>query len=217
MVENKSVLNFTIDQRVWPGVFLLAALGVLGCIFISVPAAFLSVLFFMALHVTFFRDPVRHTESKGVLAPADGKVVEVSLCDEPRYIHGQAIKIGIFLSILDVHVNRMPWTGTIEWLEHVPGRFLNAMKQEASTVNECVWLGCRDGERKFVVRPISGLIARHIHWDIKKGQTLARGAKIGIICYGSRTEIYLPAAEFETLVHVGDVVKLSLTEIGRWK
>ncbi len=217
MSQNQSHKHFPIDRRVWPAVFLLIGLGTLSFFFVPPKTTFFSALFLIILHMAFFRDPIRSPDGEGLLSPADGKVVEVSFCDESRFLHGKAVKIGIFLSIFDVHVNRMPWSGTVEWIEHVPGKFLNAMDPQSAVQNECVWIGCRDGSRKFVVRPISGLIARHIHWDIEKGEKLARGQKIGIICYGSRTELYLPAEEFQPLVRVGDVVKSSKTVVGIWK
>jgi phosphatidylserine decarboxylase len=208
---------FSIDKRFWPGAALLTILAALSFVFIKNTAALGAILFFWTAHIVFFRDPRRTPAGEGVLAPADGKVVEVSFCDEPRFICGKAVKIGIFLSLFDVHVNRMPWRGTLQWQEHVPGRFLNALHPDAALKNESNWLGFCDGETKFVVRQISGLVARHIHWDIEKGAVLERGDKIGIICYGSRTELYLPAEKFMTSVRVGDAVKSARTVLGGWK
>jgi len=206
-----------IDRRVWPGVILISMLALLTVFLFQSFGVLPIFLFFLFLHVAFFRDPQRRPRGEGVLAPADGKVVEISLCDEPRFLGCQALKIGIFLSVLDVHVNRMPWAGTLEWQEYTPGQFLNAMDPESAIKNESNWLGFRHGTETFVVRQISGLIARHIHWDIQQGARLGRGDKIGVICYGSRTEIYLPAARFEATVKLGDVVKSSETVLGNWK
>ena len=211
--EKKSIL----DKRVWPGVFLLIGVSVLSTLLFPPPVIIPVFLFLIFIHMVFFRDPCRKAKGEGLLSPADGKVVEISFCEEPRFIQGKAVKIGIFLSVLDVHVNRMPWAGTLEWQEHIPGQFLNALDPESTIKNECNWLGFREGSKKFVVRQISGLIARHIHWDIKKGETLARSAKIGMICYGSRAELYLPADEVETLVQLGDAVKSAETIVAKWK
>ncbi|HRK62212.1 MAG TPA: phosphatidylserine decarboxylase [Candidatus Omnitrophota bacterium] len=206
-----------IDRRVWPGVILISILA-LVVVFLFQSFRLLPVFaFLLFLHMAFFRDPQRRPRGEGVLAPADGKVVEVSLCDESRFLGCQALKIGIFLSVLDVHVNRMPWAGTLEWQEYTPGKFLNAMEPESAIKNESNWLGFRNGTETFIVRQISGLIARHIHWDIQQGERLGRGDKIGVICYGSRTEIYLPAARFEATVKLGDAVKSSETVLGNWK
>ncbi len=214
--KNKSIL--ILDKRVKPGIFLLIGLGVLVYFFVSSSPVVIAVfLFFLFLHMAFFRDPVRYPAGAGVVSPADGKVVEVSFCDEPRYLRGKAIKIGIFLSVLDVHVNRMPWPGTLEWQEYVPGRFLNALDPDAALKNESNWLGFRDGNKTFVVRQISGLIARHIHCDIQKGEKLKRCDKIGMICYGSRAEVYLPADQFDASVRLGDAVKTAETLLGSWK
>jgi len=206
-----------VDRRVWPGVILISTLALITAFLFQSLRVLPVFLFFLFLHVAFFRDPQRRPRGEGVLAPADGKVVEVSLCDEPRFLGCQALKIGIFLSVLDVHVNRMPWEGTLEWQEYTPGKFLNAMDPESAFKNESNWMGFRHGAHTFIVRQISGLIARHIHWDIQQGQRLGRGDKIGMICYGSRTEIYLPAARFEATVKLGDAVKTSETILGNWK
>lgn len=215
--DQKRFCGLPLDSRVWPGLVLIVIWMTLGWVIIPAGVVLSAGLFFLFLQCAFFRDPTRKPAGEGFLSPADGKVVEVSICDEPRFIQGAAIKIGVFLSVLDVHVNRMPWRGTLEWQEHIPGKFLDARDPESANQNECNWLGFRDGNRKFVVRQISGLIARHIHWDAEKGDYVERGAKIGMICYGSRAEIYLPVGQFETLVKLGDVVKSAETVVGLWK
>ncbi len=206
-----------VDKRVWPGVILLMILGGVSSILISSQVVISSMLFFLILHISFFRDPLRKPAGAGILSPADGTVVEISTCDEPLFIQGKALKIGIFLSVLDVHVNRMPWSGVLEWQKHLPGKFLDARDPESANKNECNWMGFQEGHRKFVVRQISGKIARHIHWDIQKGESLAQGSKMGMICYGSRAEIYLPVNEVEALVQLGDAVKSAETVVGIWK
>lgn len=215
MKKRKQFLG--IDSRSCRGAILILLLaGILGFVFHSL-AVVIFLMIFLAAHLAFFRDPLRKPAGKGVVSPADGKVVEVSFCDEPRFIGGKAVKIGIFLSIFDVHVNRMPWRGTLEWQEHMPGLFLNALDPDAALKNESNWLGFRDGKRAFVVRQISGLIARHIYWDVQKGDTLQQGDKVGIICYGSRAELYLPADVFQASVQLGDAVKSAETVLGGWK
>ncbi len=210
------ILSF-FDRRVWPGALLLLVLGFLSAAFFQSAAAVSTFIFFLFLHMAFFRDPKRQPAGPGVLAPADGKIVEISICEENHFLGCRAVKIGIFLSVLDVHVNRMPWRGTLEWQQYVPGRFLNALCPDAALKNESNWMGFRDGGRRFVVRQISGLIARHIHFDVQKGDQLERTDKIGMICYGSRAEFYAPAAEFEATVQLGDVVKTAETLLGNWK
>ena len=217
MNQKKQCCRIPLDKRALPGAVLLIILSLMSLSLISAQVVVSATLFCLFLHLSFFRDPCREPAGEGVLSPADGKIVEISICDESRFIHGKAIKIGIFLSVLNVHVNRMPWGGTLEWQEHIPGKFLDARDPESAIQNECNWMGFCEGNRKFVVRQISGMIARHIHWDVKKGETLARGDKMGMICYGSRAELYLPAEEFETLGHLGDVVKSAETVVGIWK
>ncbi len=217
MDQKKNNYRIPFDKRVLPGFILLSVLSGLSLFLVPAQAVVCATAFVLFLHFSFFRDPCRNPAGEGVLSPADGKIVEISLCDEPRFIQGKAVKIGIFLSVLNVHVNRMPWDGTLEWQEHIPGKFLDARDPESAKKNECNWMGFQEGGRKFVVRQISGMIARHIHWDIKKGERLARGDKIGMICYGSRAELYLPAEEFEVLVRIGDAVKSAETVLGIWK
>ena len=217
MKENRQCCLIPVDKRVWTGVILLVMLGAISSILIPLQVVIPSMLFFLILHISFFRDPLRKPAGAGILSPADGKIVEMSLCDESHFIQGKALKIGIFLSVLDVHVNRMPWSGILEWQQHTPGKFLDARDPESANKNECNWMGFQEGSRKFVVRQISGKIARHIYWDIQKGESLAQGSKMGMICYGSRAEIYLPANEVEALVQLGDVVKSAETVVGIWK
>ncbi len=146
----------------------------------------------------FFRDPERVPPGRPglVLAPADGKVVsvgpvaapaELSLGTAPRW------RVGIFLSVLDVHVNRMPADGTVTRIAYRHGKFFNASMDKASTDNERNALAVRlpDG-RELAVVQIAGLIARRILCDVREGDAVRAGARFGIIRFGSRTDLYLP-------------------------
>jgi phosphatidylserine decarboxylase len=146
----------------------------------------------------FFRDPERYPPGMpdAVLAPADGKVVtvapavpppELGLGPAPRW------RVGIFLSVLDVHVNRVPVDATVTRIAYRHGRFLNASLDKASEFNErnAIALRLHDGREMAVVQ-IAGLIARRILCDIREGDAVRAGARFGIIRFGSRTDLYLP-------------------------
>lgn len=217
MRKQKAKIFFSIDERVWP----LAAFFFVSGVVLSLWFFPAGALFFCLLmgHLVFFRDPERQVDlqSEGVaVSPADGKIVEISTVNETKYLHGKAVKIGIFLSIFNVHVNRMPDDGKVEYLDYVPGRFIWATSPSSSQHNESNWIGCRKGERRFLVRQIAGNIARRIRCDASLSQEFQKGEKIGIICYGSRVEIYAPADLFTPSIRLGDKVRAGETPIGRW-
>lgn len=140
--------------------------------------------------LNFFRDPERTIPSDALIlvSPADGQVTDIDTCEAP-YV-GPARRISVFMNVFSVHVNRMPVSGTVEYVEHVPGKFLNAMKGEAATANERHLIGLRgeDG-RKYLVVQIAGLIARNIVTPVKVGDKFTRGQRFGMIKFGSRTDV----------------------------
>ena len=174
------------------------------------------------------------TEGEGlVLSPADGTVVDIEEVDGPEFLStsegGKALRVGIFLSIFDCHVNRAPIGGVVRRTEYRPGKFLAAFNRRASTVNESNFVGIEPdrelvaagggrGRLKVAVKQISGVIARRIVSVAREGETLARGERFGMIKFGSRTELYLPAGSVAELsVKVGDKVRGGASVIGRLK
>jgi|SRR5690625_3982047 len=156
-------------------------------------AAALLVIFILY----FFRDPDRDiTPGKNlVLSPADGKVLLVKKVEEEAYIKGAATQISIFLSPLDVHVNRLPVSGHLEYLEYHPGAYLMAWDHRASELNERADFGMRHpGGTKIFFRQITGFMARRIVYHIKKGEHLAAGDRFGMMKFGSRMDILVPEA-----------------------
>ena len=188
----------------WPGpcTFLLAGL--------------LVVLFALLLY--FFRDPRRIPPAgEGLfLAPADGRVVEVRRVCEPCFLGGEGLKIGIFMSLLDVHVNRAPLEGQVALVEHVPGQFLQAFRPEASEVNEHNLVGLESCYGRVLVKQVAGILARRVVCWVRPGQKLRAGDRLGVIKFGSRVELYLPLGA-EPVVRVGDQARAGLTVIARWK
>jgi phosphatidylserine decarboxylase len=144
--------------------------------------------------LVFFRDPPR-TGPRGdnlVIAPADGRVVAVVAVDEPAFLQAPAVRISIFMSVFDVHVNRYPVSGRIAYRHYHPGKFLHAASEKASLDNEQSAVGIAGPRGPVLVRQIAGLIARRIVTDAQVGDTATQGARLGMIRFGSRVDVFLP-------------------------
>ena len=167
--------------------------------------------------IFFFRDPHRPVivEPDLLLAPADGRILSINTVENHPYVEGRAVKISIFLSIFDVHINRIPTSGTIDYVKYNPGKFFPAFKDKASEQNEQTEIGLTsDVGHKLVVKQIAGFIARRIVCRLREGDTVSAGDRFGMIRFGSRTELFVPA-DSDLRVQVGDHVKGGLTVIGR--
>lgn len=160
----------------------------------------------------FFRDPARPIpDEPGILvSPADGKVTEITRLDQYEGFRGPALRIGIFLSVFDVHINRVPCAGRVARTNYRPGEFLDARHPECGTRNEANDIMIEPAEPlggPVVVRQIAGLIARRIICNIKCGDRVERGQRLGLIKFGSRTELIVPAGcGLEPAVKVNDHV-----------
>ena len=155
--------------------------------------------------VYFFRDPER-TGERGdqlVVSPADGKVVQIIEVDEPAFVHGRALRISIFMNVFNVHVNRYPVSGKVAYVHYNEGKFLNAASDKASLENEQMSVGIESGNRRVLVRQIAGLIARRIVNYAKVGVQAEQGARMGIIRFGSRVDVFVPTSS-RPRVRVGD-------------
>ena len=176
----------------------------------------------LLLIVYFFRDPPRRVpQAPGLLvAPADGVVAEITEVDHHSFIGGPAVRIGIFLSIFNVHINRAPLRARVIKLVYSPGEFLNAMKEESRLRNENLMIGLEEEappHRRIVVRQIAGLLARRIVCELRPGEVVERGHKFGMIKLGSRTELIVPREKgLKILVKVGDAVHGGSTIVGEY-
>jgi phosphatidylserine decarboxylase len=176
----------------------------------------------LCLVVSFFRDPPRRVpDGPGLLvAPADGRVVEITRLDHDDFIGGPAVRIGIFLSIFNVHLNRAPCASRVIALHYSPGGFLSATRAESAIRNENTWIGLEEDQpphRRLIVRQISGAIARRIVCDLRPGQSLGRGEKIGMIKLGSRTELILPeTSDLRIEVEIGRKITAGVTIMARY-
>lgn len=200
-------------------VLLSAFFSLLFC-FIYLPLILLPVLCCLFV-LFFFRDPRRNVpeDSDLFVSPADGRVVAVDLAEENTYIQSKSQRVCIFLSLTNVHLNRIPCAGTIEKIVYTPGKFLNALRNRSSVENENNLVGIRSsGGMKVSVKQIAGTIARRIVCELKPGDRKKTGETFGMIKFGSRTEIYLPESEtIEILVTPGQKVLAGETIIARLK
>ena len=176
----------------------------------------------LGLIVYFFRDPQRSIpqDVNAIVSPADGTIAEVTDVDHYEFFNGPAVRIGIFLSIFNVHVNRSPRAVRVVEMLYKPGEFLNAMNPESAIRNEFLWIGLEEitnPQRRLAVRAISGLIARRIVCVLKPGQEVQRGEKFGMIKLGSRTELILPRDAVAVSVAVGDKVQAGSTILARYR
>jgi phosphatidylserine decarboxylase len=186
----------------------LAWIGFTGAAVLSF-AAMLFVIF-------FFRNPERTIpgEQGLLVSPADGRILKVEEVELDGILKGRFRKVSIFMNVFNVHVNRAPYSGTVEKIEYHSGKFLSADLDKASADNEKNTVLIRTEEGKqFLTIQIAGLIARRIVCWIGEGKEVARGERFGLICFGSRLEVVLPLAS-KVLVQAGQKVRAGETPIG---
>lgn len=162
----------------------------------------------------FFRDPARVIPRKvgHYYAPADGRVVVVERVDEPVFLKRDALRIAIFMSIADVHVNRSPGKGVVIFTQHIPGKFLQAFRSEAAIENEQNLIGIEQSRERILIKQIAGILARRIVCSVHPNDKLEAGDRIGMIKFGSRVELYLPA-DSQALIQTGDIVRAGITPV----
>ena len=170
--------------------------------------------------IAFFRDPPRRVpdEPRVVVSPADGRVTDVTRIDWLDHFQGPAVRIGIYLSLFNVHVNRCPVAGTALWVRYAPGRFLDSRRPEAARLNESVeTLFERDDcpGQLCLVRQIAGAFASRVVTTVRPGRRIPTGHKIGMIKFGSRTELYLSDLRSVVLVRPGDVVRGGMSVLAK--
>ena len=194
----------TLYEGRWIFVILLA-LAALSWFFLPWLVLVFALLILYTL--AFFRDPDRNSsgDALAVVAAADGVVADISELNEPEVVKARMKRIGIFLSVFDVHTNRAPVDGRVTYLEHHDGLCLDARSEHCTTKNEAMTWAFENPRATIVVRQLTGAIARRIVGWSKVGDELKRGERFGMIRFGSRTEVYLPL-DATVLVNVGDRV-----------
>ena len=203
----------TLFEARWVLLFF-ALLTVVGAAFSAWLWWFFFLLFLFT--VAFFRDPERLAppDSNLIVAPADGTVMDIVELDESQVLKTRSRRVGIFLSIFDVHTNRAPIDGRIVYRQHIAGLYLDARRADCSEKNESMTWAFENPRVTIVVRQITGAIARRIVAWAQMGDELKKGERFGMIRFGSRTELYLPL-NAEVLVKVGDHVLGGATIVAR--
>ena len=166
-------------------------------------------LFLMAFVLQFFRNPnreIRLTDQNMVYAPADGKVVVIEEVDEPEYFGDKRLQISIFMSPTNVHVNRNPISGTVNYFKYHPGKYLVAWHPKSSSENERATVVIGNGQTEILLRQIAGAMARRIKNYLEEGQKVIQGGEMGFIKFGSRVDIFLPL-DAKVEVKLGQKVK----------
>jgi phosphatidylserine decarboxylase len=219
------------DNSKWPARAVLPVAQP-GLIFIVIAILFTGMFFYfgwmgfawISLALTgfitwFFRDPDRDIpkDEKGLISPADGKVIVIEKQPGCEYLNGPCIKVSIFMNVFNVHVNRVPFDGTVQKIQYTPGKFINASFDKASVHNErnALVVKTPDGAAYAVVQ-IAGLIARRIVNCVKEREKITKGDRYGMIRFGSRLDLYLPD-DFDVAVRVGEKTKAGSTIIGYMK
>lgn len=212
--NSRSLMRFqTLYEGRW--IFaLLVLLTVMSWVFLP----WLSIVWLLLILYTFafFRDPERiaPTDALVVVAAADGVVADISELEEPEVVYAKMQRVGIFLSVFDVHTNRAPVDGRITYRQHHEGLCLDARSEYCTTKNEAMTWAFQNPRATIVVRQLTGAIARRIVGWSKVGDELKKGERFGMIRFGSRTEVYLPL-DAEILVKIGDRVAGGLSVIAR--
>ncbi len=200
-----------------PGLIFILSLTVLVLLALTVRSFGLAAIIFLATLFTawFFRDPARPTPPTGFgLSPADGRVIKIECQESNPFIDGPAWKISIFMSIFNVHINRTPLDGRLTRQIYCPGTFFNASLDKANKQNERNALILETDEGPIAVVQIAGLIARRIVSWVGEGDWMERGQRFGLIRFGSRLDLYLPA-ESEIMVVIGQHLQAGWSPVWR--
>ena len=186
--------------------------------YVFIPTGVILILFTF----WFFRDPERNAPDEAmadpsmIISPCDGKVLQIIDAEEPNFMGGKVKQISIFLSPLDVHVNRIPISGTVKYFKYNPGEYLVAYHPKASPLNEQTHIGIENESGKIFFKQIVGVLARRLVWDIKEGDKVTKGNKFGMMKFGSRIDILLDPKS-EILVKPGDRTVAGVSIIGKIK
>lgn len=206
------ILLIVLVGIIWASDYFFPEATIVRNIIIGVAAVFYLLI------LQFFRNPVFDIQrnDKQVLAPADGKVVVIEDADEPEYLKSRRKQVSIFMSPVNVHVNRMPVAGSISYAKYHPGKYLVAWHPKSSTENERTTIVAKmKNGNEILFRQIAGALARRIKYYVKEGQPLQQGDEFGFIKFGSRVDIFLPL-DAKINVKVGDVTKGGRTVIAEF-
>jgi phosphatidylserine decarboxylase len=180
------------------------------------PVAVVPLVLAVGFCLWFFRDPERTApaDDRAIISPADGRVVAVVAEREDRFLDVMATRVSIFMSPLDVHVNRSPVTGTVRQVQHTEGKFRAAFSDKSSLDNERNAVVLESGGKRYLMVQIAGALARRIVCHVGPGDRLERGQRFGMIMFGSRVDVFLPPGVQPT-VSKGERVRAGLSVLGR--
>ncbi len=216
------IAKYGVSTVIWVIAFSLILLTIS---FLIKPVALKAILFSLAILISgftlfFFRDPERKTPNGDniIISPADGKVFLKREFFENEFIFDDAVQISIFMSPLNVHVNRIPISGEVKFLKYIPGKYIVAFDEKSSENNERKIIGIETEDGlKIMVKQIAGFIARRIVCEVKKGDKVKAGQRYGMIKFGSRVDVIMPKNKVEILVSIGQKVKAGETIIAKVK
>jgi len=177
------------------GVIIFTLAGFI-CSAIIAKLLMVSSWIFLLFTFYFFRDPERiiPPDENAIVSAADGKVVEIKEIVENQYLQSNAKQVSVFMSIFNVHVNRIPMSGQVGFFEYRPGKFVKAYKQAASKENEQTVIGIENPHCKILIKQIAGILARRIVCHLREGFHVQRGERFGMIKFGSRVDMILPSS-----------------------
>lgn len=195
----------------------LFSLFIIQTQFLKVIIIFLCVVV-LAFTLYFFRDPDRQPpeDPMAILSPADGKVIAINEVFEPEFLSSQSIMISIFMSPLNVHVNRYPISGSVLYYKHIDGKHMVAFADKSSDVNERTLIGIESQYGKILFKQIAGIIARRIVADTRIGLNVKAGEKFGMIKFGSRVDVFIPKNNTTVAVKLGEKVYAGETIIAKF-
>jgi len=205
---------------VYPALTLALMVVLLVAMPLGIPLILLAAVLILVLvwMLAFFRDPKRKIplDKLVLLSPADGTITDILEVESPE-LGGKAMRIGMFLSIFNVHVNRMPCSARVEAVNYKKGQFKNAMAADSGRVNEAnevLMTRLAEPHHRLLVRQVSGAVARHIVCKAEPGKEYSQGDKFGMIKFGSRAELYIPLSDnYDIAVKIGDKVNAGLSPL----
>lgn len=222
MERGRLITRYGVSTVIWAIGFSVILLAISLLIKFTPLKIFLIIL---AISITgftlfFFRDPERKIPENDdlIISPADGKVFMIREFFENEFIFNDAIQVSIFMSPLNVHVNRIPISGEIKFLKYIPGKYIVAFDEKSSENNERKIIGIETEDGlKIIVKQIAGFIARRIVCDVEKGDKVIAGQRYGMIKFGSRVDVIMPKNRVEITISVGQKVKAGETVIAKVK
>ena len=206
--------QYPISRDGWLYIIILSVLS--GLAYGVWPWLVIIPIILLLFTLFFFRNPEREVplDELTLVSPADGVVMDVERVFEDQFLNGESIRVRIFLSVFNVHINRCPMAGTVAFRSYRPGQMIPAFKSHASELNEKNYVGIQNKHLQILVTQVTGFIARRIVCWVNQGDTVSKGERFGLIKFGSCTEIFVPT-NVAIMVSPGEKVRGGISVIGR--